>query len=133
MPAICHDCRHEVSVYTTKFRAGKILYFCKPCEHPVHSDKTLGHNPFADLTLEHAHDEFGRPVHVSSLRQLHEAEKRYNFRSLIGHTDEAKFNEPPPQRQTPKLTDVMTAQNKWLFPEIAVPMVREMRERGEII
>ena len=36
-------------------------------------------NPFENFTLEHVRDERGQKVKVNSLKELREAEKRYNF------------------------------------------------------
>ena len=55
-------------------------------------------NPFGDLTLEHVKEEFGNPVHVSSIRQLEQAERRLNFSSVILAQDERNIDAPPIQR-----------------------------------
>lgn len=126
----CHTCGQTSTQYTTKFRGDKVLYYCKPCEHPVHSDLNLGKSLFGDLTLDHVMDEFGKPVRVTSRRQLLEAEKRYKFRSLIGHSDEANFDKPP-QGEHRKLDEIMFDEKKWLYPDVARAMLKEMKEKGD--
>ena len=127
----CIDCGHPTSVYTVKFRAGKILHSCKVCEHPPTQDRSVA-NPYSEMVIDHVTAEDGRPLRVTSKRQLLEAEKKYHFRSLVAHTDEANFDKPP-QRQTPNLAEVMTRENKWLYPDIGPRMYKEMKERGEVL
>ena len=55
-------------------------------------------NPFGDLRLEHIYDEAGKPIRVTSLRQLQAAESRYNFASVVGNMDAANVDTPPQQR-----------------------------------
>ena len=55
-------------------------------------------NPFGDLQLEHIHDEFGKPVRVTSSRQLAEAEKRYDFCHMARNYNESNMHDPPQQR-----------------------------------
>lgn len=124
MPVQCEDCGVTTSRYVTKFHSGGSRTTCHTCEHPV---KATCHNPFSDLTLEHVHDEQGRPLRVTSSRQLREAEKKYHFRSVVAHTDEANFDKPP-QQQKGDLYDFMSREKKWLYPEIAESMIKDMRE-----
>jgi len=102
---------------------------CRHCRSPRMRESLV--NPYYDLTLDHVHDHSGQPVRVTSLRQLQQAEKEFKFKSLVGNEREADFDKPP---QTPKrdLFDAMTEENKWLFPDIGLEMVRELRESGEI-
>lgn len=83
------------------------------------------------MELEHAHDEFGQPVRVSSLRQLQAAERRYGFKSLVANEREADFDKPP-QHRPKDLMEATSAAGGWLYPEIAESMIQELREQGEI-
>lgn len=83
------------------------------------------------MELEHAHDEMGNPVRVTSLRQLQDAERRYGFKSLVANEREADFDKPPQHRQK-DLHEATSEAGGWLYPEIAESMVQEMRESGEI-
>jgi hypothetical protein len=49
----------------------------------------------------------------------------------VANADEKHFDEPP-QKRSPTVADEMTRGCKWLYPEIAEPMYREMKERGEV-
>ena len=49
--------------------------------------------------MDHVHDEYGKPIRVTSLRQLQAAESRYNFASVVGNMDDANVNTPPQQRK----------------------------------
>lgn len=124
MSATCQSCNHEVQRYVTKFHAsGAITTTCHTCEHPVHSS-TVGAIPSDGLVLDHVLDESGKPVRVTSLRQLREAETRYHFRSLIGHTDEANFDKPP-QQPTGTIADFMTREKKWAYEDTALRMLKD--------
>jgi hypothetical protein len=127
VPVICADCQHETTRYVTKFHSGGARTTCHTCEHPVHS--SLAANPYADLTIEHVVTEDGKPLRVTSKRQLLEAEKKYHFRSLVAHTDEANFDKPP-QQATGSVADFMTREKKWMYPEVAQAMLREVKEKG---
>lgn len=89
-------------------------------------------NPFSEMIIETVTGEDGKPLRITSRRQLHEAEKKYHFRSTVGHMDEANFDQIPRKPQK-TISDVMTEQGKWLFPEIGPRMYAEMKARGEVI
>lgn len=140
MAAICDDCGQETQRYVMKFWAGRAHYSCRVCEHPRHSAIACV-NPYADLTLEHVLDEQGKPVRVTSRRQLEQAEKRYNFRSLVAHTNSDNFDKPPQQRKMDALDEVTAAGRAgkkdaqgnpigWLYPSVAERMLKECREKG---
>lgn len=126
----CGKCGHDTTSYTMKFRANSVQYECHVCEHPPISDARCA-NPFSEIVLDHVTGEDGRPLRVTSSRQLREAEKKYNFRSLVAHTDEANFDKPP-QRNQESIADAMTRTNKWMYPDVAIPMMKEMKARGEL-
>jgi hypothetical protein len=52
-------------------------------------------NPWSDLTLQHIHDEQGKPIRVTSIHQLREAEKRYEFKHHLANSNSEHFNIPP--------------------------------------
>lgn len=145
MSAVCDKCGKEVSRYSQwpiEQPDGKYRFVtsCYVCEHPRHSAPSCA-NPFGDLVLEHVHDEQGKPVRVTSLRQLREAEKRYGFRSLVANSDEKNFDKPDviaPKRPRDAF-ESMSEHNKWLYPDMARTMLADpaiqhelRRERGEI-
>ena len=58
-------------------------------------------NPFAtagELTLQHVHDSEGRPVRVTSLRELRQAESKFGFEHVASNADRANWDKP---RQSP--------------------------------
>lgn len=55
-------------------------------------------NPWADLTLEHIHNERGEKIRVTSIHQLREAEKRYGFKHHLANSNSEHFNTPPTHR-----------------------------------
>jgi hypothetical protein len=83
------------------------------------------------LTLDHVTDEAGRPVEVTSLRQMQEAETRYRFKSLVANEREADFDKPPQTREK-DLFEATTESGGWLYPEIVEAMLPELRAAGEI-
>ena len=84
---------------------------------------------FSDLTLSHVAGEDGRPLRVTSLRQLREAEKKYKFRSWAANQDEKNFDKPP-EAPSNRIADHLTKEKKWLFPETANAMLKEIERRG---
>ncbi len=144
--AICDTCKQEVSRYTqwpVEQPDGRYCFAtsCYACEHPQHSMQTGAVRVFSDLTLDHVTGEDGRPVRVTSLRQLREAEKRYHFRSVVANSDEKNFDRPDaiaPKRSKDAF-EAMTENNKWMYPDVARAMLADprlqqelRRERGEL-
>ena len=120
----CDECREERDGrYTMCFRAGKVQTVCHACDHPVHGSQAV--NMFSDLTLAHVLDEQGKPVRVTSRRQLHEVERRYHFRSVVAHENEANFDRAP-QAPSNQIADHM----KYLYPETAQAMLADIKRRG---
>lgn len=56
-------------------------------------------NPYGDLTIQHIHGEDGKPIRVTSSRQLAEAEVRYNFSSVVRNMEQKNFDAPPQARR----------------------------------
>ena len=132
MSILCDDCGHETSRYITKFFGSKVKTTCHVCEHPCHAIAQCK-NPYENLTIDHVIDDHtGKPLRVTSARQLREAEKRLHFRSLIGHTAEADFDKPP-QGESRSIAEIMFAENKFLYPEVAKSMLKEMERNGELM
>jgi hypothetical protein len=126
----CDLCHTDVDRYSRlRTRTGQFLSVCRVCTSP--RPRTACANPFSNLRLEHVHDELGRPVEVTSLQQLRAAEKRYGFRSLVSYSDEAGFDKPPQSKQ-PTIGETMTAERRWLDPDIGPAMYEEMRRNGEV-
>jgi hypothetical protein len=58
-------------------------------------------NPFRNegsLTLEHVHDSDGKPLRVTSMRQLEAAQNRLHFNHIPTNMDRANWDEPKQQR-----------------------------------
>jgi len=83
------------------------------------------------LTLDHVRDQNDRPITVTSLRQLREVEKQHRCVSLVANADEKHFDDPP-QKRSPTVAEQMSHEGRWLYPEIAEPMYREMKANGEV-
>jgi hypothetical protein len=124
------DCGHESPHYAIRLTPAGPRTCCRPCRSPRLRPQSVA-NPFADLTLEHVHDDHGAPLRVTSLRRLQQAEQRHRFRSLVANTREAEFDKPP-QTRVGDLFEQTTEAGGWLYPEIAEQQIREMRESGEI-
>jgi hypothetical protein len=144
MAAICESCGEETPRYVMKFYSGKAHYTCHVCEHPRHSVPRCT-NPYSDMVIDHVVTEEGKPLRVTSRRQLEAAEKRYHFRSLVAHTDSANFDKPPQDKlaalhPADRIAQQMQEQvgrrdsngNKlgFLFPEQANALLREVKEKG---
>ena len=91
----CDECGEIV--FRVRFTAGRFLGVdCRCVREKVEATCT---NPYADLTIQHVHDEHGKPIRVTSARQLGEAEQRYNFASVVRNMDAKNFNAPPQARK----------------------------------
>jgi hypothetical protein len=66
-------------------------------------------NPF-DYTLNHVHDEFGKPLRVHSIKELSAAETRLGFQSVVLNSDAQNFDDPPQQRRV-EMADV----HRWRY------------------
>lgn len=136
MAAICSICNKSTVHYrqrlapTTPGIRPAIIVTCHGCLNPRHAE-LAGTNPLGSLVLDHVHDEAGQPVRVTSLRQLRAAEQRYHFRSVVANQDASNFDTPP-EHKTGNILESMSAENKWLYPEVAEQMLKEMRESGEL-
>ncbi len=69
---------------------GSFSWYCKH-DLPKMFRETNGaaYNPY-DLTLDHVYDENGHKVHVSSKKEMLEAEKKYKFRHIVTHYDDGE-------------------------------------------
>lgn len=57
-------------------------------------------NPFStagELVLDHVHDGDGRPVRVTSLRELRIAESKFNFEHVASNNDRSNWDKPKQQ------------------------------------
>lgn len=145
MSAVCDNCGQTVARYSQWPKEQpdgkyKFITSCYVCEHPQHAMASGAVRVFSELTLDHVTGEDGKPVRVTSLRQLREAEKRYGFRSVVANSDEKNFDNPNAiKRQMPNdAFEAMTANNKWMYPDIAKAQLADpqlqaelRRERGE--
>ena len=63
-----------------------------------------------DYTLNHVHDEFGKPLRVHSIKELSAAETRLGFQSVVLNSDAQNFDDPPQQRRV-EMADV----HRWRY------------------
>ncbi len=82
--------------YRTRFIGGEFLGIDCGCLQERRAQSAVV--AFGELTLDHIHDERGHKVRVTSLRQLQEAEKRYNFASVVANYDARNVDTPPQQK-----------------------------------
>jgi hypothetical protein len=75
------------------------------------------HNPYENLTLSHVKDEFGKPIRVNSERELHEAEKKYNFIHWASHVTSHEELETPPMNESWAGDTRHTYDWKWTPPD----------------
>lgn len=102
MAQTCDGCGDPV--FRTRLIGGKFLGIGCRCAREIRAALSVT-NPFGDLTLDHVHDERGKPVRVTSLRQLGEAEKRHNFSSVVLASD-ARNVDTPLQQRAPSMSDL---------------------------
>jgi hypothetical protein len=126
---ICDECQREADHYVRKLTKTGFRTQCRACK--TGRVRPSVYSPFADMRIDHVHGHDGKALRVTSLRQLYEAEKEFKFKSCVGHTDEARFDDPPQQTKD-TAHDIMTRENKWLYPDVAKQMVRDMKASGEI-
>lgn len=122
----CDSCGFDSAVYTR--RRGKTI--CRMCRSSVVRPSV--YDPFSSLTLDHVRDQQDRPVTVTSLRQLRQIEKEHRCLSAVANLDDKHVDEPP-QHKPNSAFDEMTRQGKWLYPEVAMSMMKEMQEAGELV
>lgn len=125
----CDECQREADHYVRKLTKTGFRTQCRACK--TGRVRPSVYSPFAEMSLDHVRDAHDRPVRVTSLRQLREIEKKHHCVSLVANADEKHFDDPP-QKKSPTVGEQMTHERKWLYPEIAEPMYREMKERGEV-
>ena len=133
MPAtICTDCHLPTQNYRQRLLpSGRWKITCNTCLNPGHSSLAVA-TPLSELVMDHVHDELGRPLRVTSLRQLREAEQRLHFRSIVANEDSANFDTPP-KSDKGDMFQRMSDEGKWMYPEVAEQMVEEMRASGELV
>ena len=133
------DCGHDSPSFSICLTSAGPRSRCRTCLYPPARSSVA--NPYADLTLDHVHDETGSPLRVTSLAQMREAERRYRFRSLVANVDSVRHDEPP--QMVPKSlheqmdepfrdSDGNYHESHWLYPEIAREMAREMEAGNEL-
>lgn len=125
---ICERCGHDSSCFSVRLTSTGPRRICRQCRTPRSRESVV--NPY-DLTLDHVHDHSGQPLRVTSLRQLQQAEKEFQFKSLVGNERECDFDKPP-QHRPKDLFDATTESGGWLYPELVEQMIPELREAGEI-
>lgn len=95
---VCDECQKPVYRVRLMQSTGKWLGFACGCLQDEIVKTTV--NPFSDLTIAHIHGEDNKPIRVTSVRQLREAEKRYGFKHHVANMNEANFGVAPSHRAT---------------------------------
>lgn len=127
---ICDQCHESVSAYRQRLQPDETwLTICRNCSTPKAALSVF--NPYSEIVLEHVRDAADEPVRVTSLRQLREMEKEHHCRAVVANEREQDFDRPSDTKQ-PDMFEQMSKENKWLFPEVAESMIRDMRRSGEI-
>lgn len=95
MANLCEQCGEQC--FRTRYVKGKFIGLdCRCYTEKVQAASAV--NPYGDLTLEHVHGDDGKPLRVTSSRQLAEAEKRHNFISVVRNMDQQNIDTPPVNR-----------------------------------
>ena len=99
MANICDACGQ--SVHRVRFSGGKFLGV--DC-HCLQERRRSVEAPAVDMTydglvLEHVHGEDGKPLRVTSSRQLARAEQQFDFISVVRNMEAQNFNDAPQQRR----------------------------------
>jgi len=97
MAQVCSGCGE--SVFRTRFSGGKWLGVDCGCSRDaiiVDSDNPFRNN--GELVLEHVHDSDGKPLRVTSIRQLEAAQNRLHFNHIPTNMDRANWDRPKQQR-----------------------------------
>lgn len=92
--SVCGERVYRACVLVTGETVG---YDCRCAKTPVAIDYD---NPFrneGELRLNHVHDEQGKPLRVTSRRQLEEAQKKHNFNHVPTNMDKANWDSPKQQ------------------------------------
>lgn len=95
----CDRCGERVYRARIIPSTGKRIGYDCACARPevvVEAD-----NPFrndGELRLQHIHSEDGKPLRVTSRRQLEEAQQRYHFNHIPSGMDRANWDMPKQQR-----------------------------------
>jgi len=97
----CDLCSQPVyrKIWTTDAATGKMVGKGVECGCTRKPKPPVGTDNVFSVTLQHVHDEFGKPIRVDNLRQLSAAESRYGFESCILSRNEQNFNDAPQQRK----------------------------------
>ena len=95
--ATCAKC--EKYVVTQRFMGGQFLGVECGCAFVrINADAD---NPFrvsGELVLEHIHGDDGKPLRVTSRRQLEEAQKKHHFNHVPSNMDRKNWDTPTQQR-----------------------------------
>lgn len=98
----CEACSE--SVYRTRFQSstGRWLGVDCKCAHGPQLMVDMD-NPFrneGELRLQHVHDDDGRPLRVTSMRQLEAAQSKYHFNHIPTNMDRGNWDSPKQQKFT---------------------------------
>ena len=94
MANVCESCGE--SCYRTVWRSGRFIGVDCRCYSEKVQASTI--NPYGDLTLDHVYGHDGKPIRVTSSRQLSRAEQDHNFISVVRNMDSANIDRAPQQR-----------------------------------
>jgi len=96
MPFVCCKCppgKNQHARGISYFRDGSFVEYCRVHDPANRRALFAARNVFEGFTLEHVRDEQGKKVKVNSVKELREAEKRYNFSLAIMSEDD--ISKPP--------------------------------------
>lgn len=54
-----------------------------------------------DITFDHVKDENGKNLHVSNIRELERAEKKYDFHAQVLHANQSNYDAPLKRLEQP--------------------------------
>ena len=97
MAQFCGECG-EMS-YRLHYKPGSKKFLCEDCAGAasimVDSDNPFRNN--GELVLEHVHED-GKPLRVTSMRQLEAAQNRLHFNHIPTNMDRANWDKPKQQQ-----------------------------------
>lgn len=98
----CDECLEPV--YRTRFHHGRKKWLGVDCKCAREASIMVDmDNPFrtnGELTLQHIHGDDGKPLRVTSMRQLEAAQTKHHFNHIPTNMDRANWDTPKQQRVT---------------------------------
>lgn len=95
----CPPDRNQHARGISYLRNGEFVEYCRVHDPANQRALTAARNAFEGFTLQNVHDENGKKVTVNSIKELRDAEKRYNF-ALACASDDGGRADAPPQHES---------------------------------